>query len=157
MEKRTYFDSFDSHGWPDTEQLARYFLTEAGRRKFFAAGNDSWGLKAHGVDGTDNLQPFKDRIDIDLTILGHPDLGILLCYFKFDKRGNESYYSRGDLNRLREWVMTVHGDKMPVGLYIPFETAWGAVREFIETNGNLPRNIAWVAARDLPEGTFPEP
>jgi hypothetical protein len=47
---------------------------------------------------------------------------------------------------------------MPVGLYIPFKTAWLAVTEFIETEGQiLPTSIEWIANKDLPPNTFPEP
>lgn len=46
---------------------------------------------------------------------------------------------------------------MPVRLFIPFETAWKTVKEFTETEGELPKSIEWVANRDLPPGTFPEP
>ena len=46
---------------------------------------------------------------------------------------------------------------MPVGLYIPFDRAWLAVQEFIETEGQLPTSIEWVRNDDLPDGTFPDP
>jgi hypothetical protein len=32
-----------------------------------------------------------------------------------------------------------------------------AVKEFIETDGALPKSIEWIANRDLPPNTFPEP
>lgn len=32
-----------------------------------------------------------------------------------------------------------------------------AVKEFIETDGQLPKCIEWVANKDLPPGTFPDP
>jgi hypothetical protein len=31
------------------------------------------------------------------------------------------------------------------------------VKEFIETDGQLPKCIEWVADNDLPPGTFPDP
>jgi len=46
---------------------------------------------------------------------------------------------------------------MPVGLYVPFEAAWHAVKEFIETDGALPKSIAWISDDDLPNDTFPDP
>jgi len=46
---------------------------------------------------------------------------------------------------------------MPVGLYIPFEKAWLAVKAFLETEGELPKSIEWVANADLPRNTFPDP
>jgi hypothetical protein len=157
MEKHTYFDTYWGKGWPELKWLEPYFLTSEGRRRFFSAGNDSWGLGLDGVDDTEHLLPFKGRIDINLTILGHPDLGILLGREKRGPGVNEAHYSKGNLMRLREWVKTLHGDRMPVGLFVPFDTAWKGVKEFIERDGALPASIEWVAAADLPAGTFPPP
>jgi hypothetical protein len=58
------------------------------------------------------------------------------------------------LSHLREWVRNLDNDPLPVG---PFKSAWLAVKEFIETDGALPKSIEWVANRDLPPGTFPDP
>ena len=46
---------------------------------------------------------------------------------------------------------------MPIGLYIPFENAWKAVKEYIVTDGELPKSIEWIANQDLPADTFPDP
>jgi len=61
------------------------------------------------------------------------------------------------LTRLREWVRSTHDTPLPAGLFVPFETAWKAVKEFIETDGELPKSIEWIANRDLPPNTFPDP
>ena len=90
-------------------------------------------------------------------MLGNLDHGVLLHYRKGGGDYGDSFYSKGDLTRLREWVKTAHDDLFPVGLYIPFETAWKAVKEFIETDGQLPRSIEWVAGNDLPADAFPDP
>ena len=156
MKKISHFPNRSRTGWPDTTWLAPYFLTRYGRHKAFGEDNDSWGLGLEGIDGTEHLPPFNGRIDIHLTILGHPDLGVLLCYQRFGaKRG--TFYSKRDLSRLHEWVKTMHGDLMPIGLFIPFETAWSAVKEFMETNGAVPKSITWAAGRDLPPDAFPDP
>lgn len=157
MNKSTYFDTYWDAGWPDEEWLARYFLTADGRRDFFVSGNDSWGLTAEGVDGTDHLAQLKGRVDVELTLQGHRDLGILLQYRKVGRQPIQTYYSKGDLTRLHQWVTTAHGDRVPVGLFIPFETAWKAIKEFMERDAALPASIEWIAAKDLPAGTFPPP
>ena len=69
----------------------------------------------------------------------------------------DAYTSRGDLNRLGEIVRTLHDDRLPVGLFIPFPKAWLAVKEFMETEGQLPKSIEWVRNTDLPPNTFPDP
>jgi Immunity protein Imm1 len=156
MEKITHFLAHPRAGWPETGWLAPYFLTRHGRHRAFGDNNDSWGLGLEGIEGTEHLPPFNGRIDIHLTIIGHPDLGVLLCHQRFGA-GRGTFYSKGDLKRLREWTRTMHGDLMPIGLFIPFEAAWSAVKEFIETEGALPEGISWVSGGDLPGDAFPDP
>src|SRR5262245_21509689 len=139
MRKRTYFLTRHDDGWPEPEWLERYFLTAAGRAEAFSKDdNDSWGLSAHGLDGTEHLKPFKDRVDLGLTIQGHPTLGILLWYHVSGGGRFTSLFSKGDMTRIREWVRNAHSDLMPVGLFIPFEPAFAAVKEFIKRDGALP-------------------
>jgi Immunity protein Imm1 len=158
MRKRTYFHKFKGWGWPSPNELEHYFLSASGRRQAFdTTGNDCWGLSAEGIDGTEHLPAIDGRIDIRLTILGNLDHGVLLHYDKPAVEGSGLYYSKGDLKRLWEWTRTNHGDLMPVGLFIPFESAWSAVKEFIETDGALPQSIGWIADHDIPPDAFPDP
>lgn len=155
MKKEAYFASCVSKDWPSLAELEPYFLGPPGQRWFFETGNDGGSFKALGVDGTSHLEENKGRVDLVLFMDGHPDFGVLLLYQKWGGGKVKSCASKGDLSRLREWVRTLHYDLRPVGLYIPFEEAWKAVKEFIETDGQLPKSIKWVDTIDLPEGTFP--
>jgi hypothetical protein len=157
MRKRVYFDVFRGPGWPSPNQMQHYFLSASGRRRAFGTGNDSWGLSAQGLDGTEHLPMGEGRIDIRFTVLGNLDHGVLLHYDKAGGGRRDIYYSKGDLKRLREWVETRHGDLMPIGLFIPFERAWTAVTEFLEADGALPKSIAWIASENVPDGAFPDP
>ncbi len=157
MRKSAYFASRPSSGWPAPKELERYFLAPPGKRWFFETGNDSAGFDAEGVDGTEHLEANKGRIDIRLDMWGNRDHGVLLIYSKLGGGHKETYSSKGDLSRLRKWVRSLHDTPLPVGLFIPFETAWKAVKEFIETDGALPKSIEWIANRDLPPNTFPDP
>ena len=85
--------------------------------------------------------------------MGNPDYGVLLQYLKLGS--GQNYYSQGDLNRLFERVETQHGDPMPIDLHIRFEDACGAVKEFVQGDGALPRSIAWISSADLPKNVFP--
>jgi hypothetical protein len=156
MKKMTNFRDYEGPGWPDQKWLAPYFLTSAGRQKAFGKGNNHWCVTAEGVNGTEDL-PFDKRIDINLHIIGKPDLGALLLYDRVSMTDGHAYYSLGNLKMLRTLVMAKQVSRMPVGLFIPFEQALKAVMEFIQTNGALPKCIEWIAAADLPEGSFPEP
>ncbi len=48
---------------------------------------------------------------------------------------------------LHEIVRTLQNDPMPVGPSHPLCRGLKAVKEFMETEGNLPKSIAWVATR----------
>lgn len=157
MKKSAYFDTYHSDGWPDEHWLSRYFLTSEGRHDFFAHGNDSWGLTAEGVDGTEHLLLHKGRIDVELYIKGQAGFGVMLLWRKIGRVPIEAYYSKGDTTRLGQWVKDMQGYLQPVGLFIPFETAWLAVKGFIERDGALPTCIEWIRDRDLPKSTFPPP
>ncbi|MEA2907239.1 MAG: hypothetical protein QOI12_4626 [Alphaproteobacteria bacterium] len=157
MKKRAYFNTFWGPGWPELKEIAPYFLSPPGKRWFSETGNDSAGLDAQGVEGTEHLEANKGRIDIRLDLWGHADLGVLLIWSKWGGGYKETYSSKGDLTKLRKWVRSTHDTPLPIGLFIPYGRAWQAVKEFIETDGSLPKNIEWIANRDLPPNTFPDP
>ena len=94
-----------------------------------------------------------------LYLMFNPGLGIHLLYSKWDgrTRTKQSMNSKGDLGRIGEFVKSLHGDPMSVGLFVPFAAASRAVKEFIETDGELPTSIAWIASGDLPPEAFPDP
>ena len=157
MQKDASFDSFSGAAWPSLKFLQPYFLAPKGKEWFYAHGNDSAGFSIYGLNGTENLAPFKGRIDLHLTLWGNPEYGVYLFYQKYGGGFGEAMHSKGDLSRVGEWVRTLHGDAMPIGLYLPFAEAWQAVKEFIESDGELPKSIAWISAEDLPNNTFPDP
>jgi Immunity protein Imm1 len=156
MKKRSYFDSRDREGWPDPRELKPYFFAPPGQEWFHTGGNDTAGLNAESLDETQALASNRE-VNIHLYMCGVPSLGVLLIYDKWASGKKDSYSSKGDSRRIREWVRNLHNTPLPVGLFIPFKSAWLAVKEFIETDGALPKSIEWVANKDLPAGTFPDP
>lgn len=157
MKKRTYFNSRRTSGWPDPQELKPFFAPD-GDHWFHTTGNDSGGLKAEGLHGTENEDRLTGRrVDLELMMWGIPNVGVLLIYRKYGGGYQETFTSKGDMTRLKEWVRSLHEDPLPVGLFIPFPDAYEAVKEFIETDGQLPKCIEWVANKDLPPGTFPDP
>jgi len=156
MRKRTYFDPLPREGWPDLKELEPYFFAPPGQELSYAGGNDSWGLSAEGLYGTEHLDRKAGRVDVDLYILLNPQHGVVLGYNKWDGRENRKleYSSKGDLGRLQERVFSLHGTPLPIGLFIPFAEAWNAVKEFIESDGELPKSIEWIDVADLPPDAF---
>ena len=142
MRKLTYFDQIDREGWPDPQEVKHYFFAPAGKEWFHTWGNDSAGLWAEGLYGTENEDHIAGhRVDLDFYIYGIPGLGVLLIYHKHGSGYAEAYTSKGDMSRLKEWVRNLHNDPLPVGLFVPFPKAYDAVKEFIETDGQLPKCI----------------
>jgi hypothetical protein len=156
--KRSYFDRFRGPGWPTLDQLAPFFLAPPGQEWSYKGGNDSWGFDVQGLEGTEHL-PRAERVNVHLYLAGNPQHGVYMQHRRWDGRlqSGVNHYPRGDLSRLREFVYSMHGTPLSVGLFIPFRSAWSAVKEFIETDGELPKSIEWVASRDLPPEAFPDP
>ncbi len=157
MRKYMYVASQRAWKWPEPREIEPYFLAPPGQEWSYSGGNDSWGLRAEGLYGTEDLQLGKGRVDAELAMWGNPNHGVLLIYSKWGGGYKDMFSSKGDLGRLHELVRSLHDTPLPVGLFIPFREAWKAVKEFIETDGELPKSIEWVANKDLPPNTFPDP
>jgi hypothetical protein len=157
MKRRIYFDVFDACAWPPIERLKPYFFAPKGKEWSYRGGNDNWAIRVEGAEGSEKLDANQGRIDIDLEMWGHPDHGVCLIYSKWGGGHKETYSSKGNLLRLREIVHGLQGTPLPIGLFIPFQSAWLAVKEFMDTDGALPKSIEWIANRDLPPNTFPDP
>lgn len=156
MKKNMSFGNLWGDRWPRPSEIENYFLAPPDQR-WFHNGNDSAGLSAEGLYGTENLKQGAGRVYLDLFLWGDQQLGVLLYYWKRGGDYKDAYFSKGDLSKLRQWTRTTHDDRMSIGLYIPFEMAWLAVKEFIETDGELPKAIEWIAGDDLPSDAFPGP
>ena len=165
MKRNIHCPGNQSEEWPATTALAPLFLEPSSRETLWSSGNDSWALRVWGLKGTGNLPRYwqvgghglPSANEANLTFWDNPDHGILLYYKKFGNGLSVHRFWRGDTTRLKEWVRTTHDDLRPVGLYIPFEKAWPAVKDFMDSNGELPNSIAWIKSEDLPIGTFPDP
>ena len=152
MQRWTTFDRHYHEGWPNPRELKPYFLAPPGQEWFNHGGNDTAGPVSHRSLRNRERNPSKTRTDLYFEMYGIPGLGVLLIYHKYGGGFSEAYMSKGDMSRLKGWVRNLHNDALPVGLFIPFKSAWIAVKEFIETDGALPKSIEWVANKELPEG-----
>lgn len=157
--KRAYFGRFDGRGWPSLGQLRPYFFASPERRWFFETGNDGgvFEIRSGEPSGDPSVRTWQDASY--LYLVGHPIYGVYLHYTRWNggEQRKESFDSKGDLTRLRERVRDLHGTETPIGLFVPYETAWKATKQFIESEGGFPWSIEWVASSDLPEDVFPTP
>jgi hypothetical protein len=156
MRRTANFDAHWGDGWPNPKSIERYFVGEQKNPWLPEANSDSALFSLEGLDNTDQLLPHEGRKDIRLSIWSNPVHGLLLMYEKTGDDRDGTFYSKGDSMRLYEWVRSLHGDPLPVGLFIPYERAWVAVKEFMETDGARSSGIEWISAEDLPPNTFPD-
>jgi Immunity protein Imm1 len=158
MNKYVYFDEYHGNFWPGLDQLRPYFQDPDGRAWFSQTGNDTCSIRLQGLEGTEDKLFGRGRKDIALQMWGIPGVGVLVIYDKIGPVGfRGTYSSKGDMTRLSELVESLHSTPLPVGLFIAFDKAWLAVKEFMETEGQLPKSIEWVRNADLPPNTFPDP
>jgi hypothetical protein len=151
-----YFGDFSGPYWPDFRKLEHYFLDPTGDGWPREGGNDNWGLGAEGLDGTDALSNKDDQVSVNLTMTGHPGLGVRISYARWDGRTKEKldYESKGDWSRVKEIVYSLQGDPTSVGSLVPFADAYRVLKEFIETDGELPTCIEWTKGAPIPPEAF---
>jgi hypothetical protein len=136
--------------------LERYFVEAEGGWPL-VGGNDNWGLTIDGLEGTEDLLRPEDRVTVHLNMIGHPGHGVAFVHDRWDGRTKQAiqYTSKGDLRRIREIYHAVQDTPVFVGTFIPFANAYRAVKEFMETDGELPKSVEWIPTGDLPWEALP--
>jgi immunity protein Imm1 of predicted polymorphic toxin system len=157
MKKTAEFASVHYERWPLPQEIEHYFLAPPGQRWFFHTGDDTARFDAEDIDGADGAGLSQARGNVSLALSAHPILGVQLQWSQWDGKRGHTFYAKGDLARLKQFVRNLYDDPLPVGLLVPFEVAWRAVKEFIETDGKLPKSIEWIEDEDLPTDIFPDP
>jgi hypothetical protein len=159
MRKQTFFGDLSGPGWPAPRELWRYFADPNGEAWPRSGGNDECMLSAEGLYGTESLPRESDRVDVYLVMTGYPPLGVTLQYARWDGRTKEriDFKSEGDPSRLKEIVCTMQSTPHSAGTFVPFADAYEAVKEFIETEGELPTSIRWTTDVDIPVEAFFHP
>jgi hypothetical protein len=87
---------------------------------------------------------------------GHPEFGVLLIYKKWRGHYKETLVPKA-ISSPEGTRAELHEMQLPAGLFIPFEKGWLAAKEFVETDGKLPKSIDWIENEKLPPGMFPPP
>src|SRR5262249_15967136 len=127
--------------------------------QLFAKGRDGGCFSIEWVYENSNSAPQSELVGATLYMHMNPDLGIKLQYSKWDGRIGEknTYHSKGDLTRLKQFVRSSHRTPLSIGLFVSFERGRKAVQEFLETDGERPRSIEWLSDDDLSSDVFPLP
>jgi len=102
-------------------------------------GNDSWALRAEGLCGTAVL-PRPDAVTVDLRMTGSPTIAVTLDFARWHGRLRrlDRYCSEGDLRRLGRFMYSLTGRPVFARTVHSFREAFEAVKEFIESDGELP-------------------
>lgn len=159
MRKQAFFDDHWGSGWPDPKKVETGLTDPYQRARLFDSSLDGGSFFIEGLYGTEGLGRKEGLVTAALYLHINPLHGAKLVYNKWDGRARQefSFDSKGDLTRLGEFVRSMHGTPLSVGLFIPFEKGWQAIRDFMSNDGELPQSIEWIATKDLPPGTFPDP
>jgi len=142
---------------PDQVDLSPFFSNPGSPDWFPEGRTDNASLVYKGLRGAAPLTPGSGSIDATLELWGSKMHGVMIWYRIGTLMDSNHYFSKGDMLRIRRFYRTAHGDLRPLAFFIPFERALVAVKEFISTNGELPKSIEWISSNDVPPNTFPEP
>jgi hypothetical protein len=159
IKKEAAFDDHWGDGWPDISAVEQGLSDPEKLARLFARGRDGGCFSIEWIYNKTNSAPQSELVGATLYMHMNPDHGIKLQYSKWDGRVGEkkTYHSKGDLAQLKQFVRSFHRTPLSIGLFVPFEMGRKAVKEFLETEGALPRSIDWVSDDELPSGVFPLP
>lgn len=155
MRVHSTFGKMSIRDFPSIKDIERFFVSYK-EDEWSVGGASGADIVIYGAHGTEDGTPFKDRVDIWITIYDHPEYGMCTQYTKGGGGYRDNYFSLGDVGRLSKVMHTRHGDPLPVGLFVSPTTAWIAVKHFIETRGDRSPDIDWISADDVPREAFPE-
>ncbi|HET7805327.1 MAG TPA: Imm1 family immunity protein [Pseudolabrys sp.] len=159
VKKEASFDDHWGNGWPDITIVDQCLTDPEKLAQLFAKGRDGGCFSIEWIYDEDNSVPQFGVVGAILYMHMNPDHGIKLQYSGWDRCIGErkTYHSKGDLTKLKQFVRSFHRTPLSIGLFVPFETGRRAVKEFLETDGELPRSVDWILDDDLTPDVFPLP
>ena len=159
VKKEAAFDDYWGNGWPETRVVEQGLSDPEKLARLFAKGRDGGCFSIEWIYEKSNSAPQSELVGATLYMHINPDHGIKLQYSKWDGRVGKkvTYHSKGDLTRLKQFVHSSHRTPLSVGLFVSFERGRKAVKEFLETDGELPRSIEWLSDDGLSSEVFPLP
>jgi len=159
IKKEAAFDDHWGSGWPDIGVVEQRLSDPEKLAQMFAKGRDGGCFSIKWIYDKNNAEPQSELVAATLYMHMNSEHGIKLQYSRWDGRIGEkkTYHSKGDLTRLKHFVRSFHRTPLSIGLFVPFEIGRKAVKEFLETDGDLPRSIDWVPEDGLPSEVFPLP
>lgn len=93
---------------------------------------------------TAELICYDNKEMYSLLLISVGDYGIFL-HFSDEKENKVSLHDAGKMNEIYENIESLG---VAVGLYIPAESAWTAIDEFLET-GSATDKINWISVHDM--------
>lgn len=158
VKKEAAFDDHWGNGWPDISAVEQGLADPEKLAQLLAKGRDGGCFSIEWVYDKGALSQ-SGLVGAILYMHMNPEHGIKLQYSSWDRRTGkrETYHSKGDLARIRQFVRSFHRTPLSIGLFVPFEKGRKAVKEFLQTDGKLPQSVDWISDDDLPSDAFPLP
>jgi hypothetical protein len=159
VKKEAAFDDHWGNGWPDISVVEKGLADPEKLGQLFAKGRDGACFSIEWIYDQHDSMPQTGLVGAILYMHLNPDHGIKLQYLGWDRRTGkrETYHSKGDLARLKQFVRSFHRTPLSIGLFVPFKIGCKAVKEFLQTDGKLPQSVEWISDDDLPSEVFPLP
>jgi len=159
VKKEASFGDHWGNGWPDISAVEKGLADPEKLAQLFAKGRDGGCFSIEWIYDKDDSIPQTGLVGAILYMHMNPEHGIKLQYSGWDRRTakRETYHSKGDLTRLKQFVRSFHRTPLSIGLFVPFEIGRKAVKEFLQTDGKLPQSVDWISDDDLPSEVFPLP
>jgi hypothetical protein len=153
MKKTFAFGPFGDTVWTDPSKIEHFFLDPRQRELLFLDREGGGVFSIEGLEGTEGLSSEAERVNARLYLAMLPQHGATISYHHWDGRIRKKieFHSKGNLERINEYVRSFQGSPMQLGLFVPYEAAWNAVKEFMEGDGGPPTSIEWVGGASIPQ------
>ena len=157
MKRFISINGFECNRWPAADQLEQSFLDPARRNWAFWDGGGGGYISVSGLDGTENEPDGPNRSNARIAIRAHRKHGATLDHHWWDgkRRVSTSHLSLGSTSDMTKLPHLDNRQPFAVGLFIPFELAWLALKDFMVDPIHPSKSVPWINAKDLPPSAIP--
>lgn len=115
---------------------------------------DQWAQDESG-----SIQFSNERNDKYSLTMNYADgKGISISYDLYnskDKQRNFFVFAEGEAEIGPDFEFLENGTAVPVGSFLPFDTAWSVVKSFLQDPEKMPPSVKWVSS-ESPSLNWPE-
>ncbi len=153
MRRFIFINGFEGPDWPPIATLEREFMDPTRREWAYWDGSGAAGgyMKISGIEGTEAQPDGRTRSGATISIRAHRQFGATLSHHWWDAKSATAttHLSLGDRSLLSQMTTLDDRQPYPIGLFIPFELAWLAFRDFIQEPTRVTSAVPWINGVDL--------